>query len=86
MPIRKLPRPILMAMALLVISGAPGSAFTGPSDLDGGLRRRAMFGAQLAPVTKEVRERQEIDGDGGVVLEQVFPGTAAAEAVSGPAT
>ena len=49
MPIRKLPRPILMAMALLVISGAPGSAFTGPSDLDGGLRRRAMFGRSSPP-------------------------------------
>jgi hypothetical protein len=44
------------------------------------LRRRAMFGAQLAPVTREVRERQKIDGDGGVLLEQVFPGTSAADA------
>ena len=39
-----------------------------------------MFGAQLAPVTKEVRDRQKLDGDDGVVLEKVFPGTSAADA------
>src|SRR5262249_57118011 len=44
------------------------------------LRRRAMFGAQLAPVTEEVRVRQKVDGDSGVLLEQVIPGTSAAEA------
>jgi S1-C subfamily serine protease len=52
---------------------------TAPMEPDGELRRRAMFGAQLAPVTKEVRDRQKLDGDGGVVLEKVFPGTAAAD-------
>ena len=31
-------------------------------------------------MTREVRERQKLDGDGGVVLEKVFPGTSAAEA------
>ncbi len=46
---------------------------------EGELRRRAVFGAQLAPVTKGVRERQKLDGDGGVLLEKVFPGTAAWE-------
>jgi alpha-beta hydrolase superfamily lysophospholipase len=46
---------------------------------EGELRRRAMFGAQLAPVTKEVRERQKLDGDDGVVLEKILPGTSAAE-------
>lgn len=44
------------------------------------LRRRAMFGAQLADVTPEVRGRQKLDGNGGVVLAQVFPGTSAADA------
>jgi pimeloyl-ACP methyl ester carboxylesterase len=43
------------------------------------LRRRAMFGAQLASVTKEVQDRQKLAGDGGVVLEKVFPGTTAAD-------
>ena len=52
---------------------------TVPKAPEGELRRRAMFGAQLAPVTKEVRDRQKLDGDGGVVLEKVFPGTAAAD-------
>ncbi len=47
---------------------------------EGELRRRAMFGAQLAPVTKEMRERWKLDGDSGVVLEKVYPGTAAADA------
>src|SRR5207244_2562073 len=36
-----------------------------------------MFGAQLAAVTEEVRERQGLDGNGGVVLEKTFPGTSA---------
>src|SRR5262245_48493894 len=45
---------------------------------EGELRRRAMFGAQLAPVTQEVRDRQKLDGDGGVVLEKIFPDTSAA--------
>jgi dienelactone hydrolase len=47
---------------------------------EGELPRRAIFGAQLAPVTKEVRERQKLDGDGGVVIEKIFPGTSAAKA------
>jgi PDZ domain-containing secreted protein len=42
------------------------------------LRRRAMFGAQLAPVNDEVRERQKLDGNSGVVIEKIFPGTSAA--------
>jgi CubicO group peptidase (beta-lactamase class C family)/pimeloyl-ACP methyl ester carboxylesterase len=46
---------------------------------DDELRRRALFGAQLAPVTREVRERQKLADDGGVLLEQVFPGTSAAD-------
>lgn len=45
---------------------------------EGELRRRAMFGAQLAPVIKEVRDRQKLDGDDGVVLEKIFPGTSTA--------
>lgn len=52
---------------------------TVPKAPEGQLRRRAMFGAQLAPVTKEVRDRHKLDGDGGVALEKVFQGTAAAD-------
>jgi S1-C subfamily serine protease len=46
----------------------------------GELRRRAMFGAQLAEVTAEVRERQKLEAEGGVLLEKIFPDTSAAEA------
>src|SRR5262249_23711362 len=46
---------------------------------DGELRRRAMFGAQLAPVTKEVRDHQKLEGESGVVLEKIFPDTSAAD-------
>jgi pimeloyl-ACP methyl ester carboxylesterase len=46
---------------------------------EGELRRRAMFGAQLAEVTEEARYRQKLDGDAGVVLEKIFPGTSAAD-------
>jgi alpha-beta hydrolase superfamily lysophospholipase len=51
-----------------------------PKKPEGELRRRAMFGAQLAPMTKEVRDRQKLDGDSGIVLEKVFPDTSAADA------
>src|SRR5262245_35860657 len=46
---------------------------------EGELRRRALFGAKLAPVTAEVRERQKLEADTGVLLEQIFPETSAAE-------
>ena len=45
---------------------------------EGELRRRAMFGAQLAPVTREVRDRQKLEGNDGVLLEKIFPETSAA--------
>ncbi len=45
----------------------------------GELRRRALFGAQLAPLTKEVQARQKLEGDAGVVLERIFPDTAPEE-------
>src|SRR5262245_10143055 len=38
-----------------------------------------MFGAQLAPVTDEVRERQKLNEIAGVVLEKVFADTSAAD-------
>src|SRR5262245_2332426 len=63
----------------LVLAGFWSMAVADSSDIDGKLRRRAMFGAQLAPVTEEVRQRQGLDGDGGVVLEKTFPGTSAAD-------
>jgi pimeloyl-ACP methyl ester carboxylesterase len=50
-----------------------------PRAPEGELRRRAMFGAQLAAVTEEVRNRHKLEGDEGVLLEKVFPGTSAAE-------
>ncbi len=46
----------------------------------GDLRRRAMFGAQLADVTTEVRDRLKLGVNEGIVLAQVFPGTSAAGA------
>ena len=39
-----------------------------------------LFGAQLAPVTKEVEQRQRLGKESGAVLEKVFPGTSAADA------
>jgi CubicO group peptidase (beta-lactamase class C family)/pimeloyl-ACP methyl ester carboxylesterase len=46
---------------------------------EGELRRRALFGAQLGLVTKGVQARQKLEDDAGVVLERIFPDTAAAE-------
>ncbi|HJT77229.1 MAG TPA: alpha/beta fold hydrolase, partial [Gemmataceae bacterium] len=42
--------------------------------------RKAFFGTQVGPVTKEVRQRQKLDVTEGVVFVQVFPRTTAAEA------
>lgn len=76
-------RTSLLVAALIGLLTPPGSALAQErareKPADGELRRRAMFGAQLAPVTKEVRERQKLDSDDGVVLEKVFPDTSAAE-------
>src|SRR5262245_48324694 len=76
---------VALGLLLLTISqqarDQPRSpAFTQTKSPNSELRRRAMFGAQLAPVTEGVRERQKFKGDGGVLLEKVFPGTAAADA------
>jgi pimeloyl-ACP methyl ester carboxylesterase len=61
-------------------SQSRASPSTQPSAPEGELPRRALFGARLAPVTPDVRDRLKLDGDDGVVLEQIFPGTSAAEA------
>ena len=39
------------------------------------LRRRAMLGARLAIASDEVRQRQQLGEEVGVVLEHIFPGT-----------
>jgi CubicO group peptidase (beta-lactamase class C family)/dienelactone hydrolase len=74
---------LLAVVGSLLLSAASLQADDQPTPgkvPEGELRRRAMFGAQLAPVTREVRERQKLDGDDGVVLEKVFPDTSAADA------
>ena len=48
--------------------------------VDTELRRRGLFGAQLDAVSREVRERQRLDTDGGVVLRKIVPDTSAANA------
>src|SRR5262245_56008347 len=86
-PMRRASMPLLaVATGLLLLPVAPQaqdkprSPASAPAKApDGELRRRAMFGAQLAPVTDEVRTRQKFGGDGGVLLEKIFPGTAPAE-------
>jgi alpha-beta hydrolase superfamily lysophospholipase len=51
-----------------------------PEKSAGELPRRAMLGARLGPVTPEIRDRHGLPENQGVVLEQVFDGTAAAAA------
>ena len=46
---------------------------------EGELRRRALFGAQLAAITKEIQVRQKLKSVQGVLLEKIHPGTSAAE-------
>src|SRR5262245_28791006 len=72
-------RPVSVAVIWLVLAALPALADGRGPKPEGELRRRALFGAQLAPVTKEVRDRQKLDGDGGVVLEKIIPDTTAAE-------
>jgi pimeloyl-ACP methyl ester carboxylesterase len=72
----------LLALASLSYAGDPPlTSQPAPARApEGELRRRALFGAQLAPVTEEARSRQNLSGDGGVLLERVLPGTSAADA------
>ena len=48
--------------------------------LESALPRQVMFGANLAAVSKDVREQQKLTEDGGVVLTRIHAGTAAADA------
>ena len=66
-----------LIVALLLIVGVPAVAGGDEQKPGDELRRRAMFGS--SPVTKEVRDRQKLDGDSGVVLEKIFPDTSAAD-------
>jgi hypothetical protein len=56
----------------------PSSPWSSVRTPEGEPRRRAMAGAQLAPVTREVRDRQKLEEDDGVAIATVFPGTSAA--------
>ena len=70
------------AIAVLsLFTWAATAANAQPRASEGELRRRAMFGAQLAEVTSDLRERQRIEETGGVTLVQIFPGTSAADAL-----
>lgn len=75
-----------LALGVIVVSPytqGPRTTASGASlraEAQGDLRRRAMFGAQLADVTAEVRDRQRLDGSEGVLLTQIFSGTSAADA------
>ncbi len=73
---------VLASTALFVCwcQAVSGQQETRPSAEEAPLPRKAFFGVQVGPVTKEVRERQKLDGADGVVLAQVFPRTTAAEA------
>ncbi|HJT79166.1 MAG TPA: alpha/beta fold hydrolase [Gemmataceae bacterium] len=51
-----------------------------PSAQEAPLPRKPFFGAQLGPVSKELRERQKLNGTEGVVLVRVLPRTTAAQA------
>ena len=63
---------LLTSACSLQLGAQPRSPQPSAKEPLGELRRRAMFGAQFAPVTREVRDRQKLDGDGGVVLEKVL--------------
>lgn len=55
-----------------------------PPAEEAALPRKASFGVQVGPVTKETRQRQNLDSTEGVVLVQVFPRTTASEAALMP--
>jgi pimeloyl-ACP methyl ester carboxylesterase len=69
---------VAVVLVLLTLGVSEAGAQARAAEAGGELRRRAMFGAQLAEVTPEIRQRQKIAG--GVALTQVFPGTSAADA------
>ena len=47
---------------------------------DGGLRRRAMFGAQFGSVSPDIQQRQKLNDGHGLVIQRILPGTSAADA------
>lgn len=59
-------------------AGSTGS--TPATSPDGGLRRRAMFGAQFGSVTPDIQQRQKLNDGHGLVIQRILPGTSAADA------
>jgi pimeloyl-ACP methyl ester carboxylesterase len=74
---------LLFVIGCVVASGYPMMAEEQPKKsgaAEGELPRRPIFGAHLTAVTKDVRERHNLDSDHGVVIEHILPGTSAADA------
>lgn len=57
-----------------------GSLVGQDGSIESELRRRGAFGARLGSVTRDVQERQGLSTGNGIVIEQVIPGTSAADA------
>jgi PDZ domain-containing protein len=67
-------RPLLaFSLAVLLVHAVPAPA------ADGELPRKGYLGVRLAPLSDEVRTRQQFAGRAGVLIESVIPDTTAAE-------
>lgn len=74
-----LPRAIVTACLAIVTSFACIDIDSVQAD-GGPLPRTGFFGAKIGAISSEVRDRQKLDESEGVVIEQVFPRTTAADA------
>ena len=74
---------MLAALVLSVFTTIVSSMSTFGSGLDVStepgvdLKRGAFFGAKVAPVSDEVRQRLKLDAGVGILIEEVIPGSTA---------
>jgi pimeloyl-ACP methyl ester carboxylesterase len=64
---------LALSLTVLLVQAAPAPA------ADGKLPRKGSLGVGLAPLSDEVRTRQQLAGRAGVLIESVIPDTTAAE-------
>jgi pimeloyl-ACP methyl ester carboxylesterase len=67
----------MISTLLLSIAATLATSPQAPADSPGGLRRGAFFGASVAPVPDEVRDRLKLEAGQGSLVNGVIPGSTA---------
>jgi alpha-beta hydrolase superfamily lysophospholipase/bifunctional DNA-binding transcriptional regulator/antitoxin component of YhaV-PrlF toxin-antitoxin module len=76
-PISPIQEPSTMTTLLLSIAAILAAPTQAPADPIGGLKRGAFFGAAVAPVPVEVRDRLKLEPGQGARVDAVIPGSTA---------